>query len=89
MSLHKGDPSIEVNNYRPISILPVLSKVLKKHAHKSPPDFLHTFRLLHKTKSGVRAAPSCETDVLHIIDSWLEAIDNNQMLCVVLVSFSF
>ena len=37
--LHKGGPSEEVNNYRPISILPVLSKVLEKHVHDCLSDF--------------------------------------------------
>ena len=42
--LHKGGPSEEVNNYRPISILPVLSKVLEKHVHDCLSDFLHNFK---------------------------------------------
>ena len=29
--LHKNGPLEEVNNYRPISILPVMSKILEKH----------------------------------------------------------
>ena len=33
--LHKNCPLEEINNYRPISILPVLSKVLEKHVHES------------------------------------------------------
>ena len=33
--LHKNGPLEDVNNYRPISILPVLSKVLEKHVHDS------------------------------------------------------
>ena len=83
--LYKGDPSKVVNYYRSISIVPVLFKVLKKYVHECPSDFLHTFRLQHKTQSGVRAAPSCETDVLHMINSWLDAIADNQMIGVELV----
>ena len=85
--LHKGGPSEEVNNYRPISILPVLSKVLEKHVHDCLSDFLHNFKLLHKTQSGFRAGHSCETALIHMIDSWLHAIDNGQMIGVVLVDF--
>lgn len=33
--LHKGGPHEELNNYRPISVLPILSKVLEKHVHDS------------------------------------------------------
>ena len=31
--LYKNGPQDDVNNYRPISVLPVLSKVIEKHVH--------------------------------------------------------
>ena len=49
--LHKNGPHEEINNYRPISILPVLSKVLEKNVHESLSEFLHQHKLLHKTQS--------------------------------------
>ena len=85
--LHKNGPREEVNNYRPISILPVLSKVLEKHVHESLSDYLHQHKLLHKTQSGFRAQHSCETALVNMIDLWLNAIDNGQMIGVVLVDF--
>ena len=85
--LHKNGPREEVNNYRPISILPVLSKVLEKHVHESLSDYLHQHKLLHKTQFGFRAQHSCETALVNMIDLWLNAIDNGQMIGVVLVDF--
>ena len=85
--LHKNGPHEEVNNYRPISILPVLSKVLEKHVHESLSDFLHEYNLLHKTQSGFRTQHSCETALVNMIDSWLNALDNGKMVGVVLVDF--
>ena len=85
--LHKNGPAEDVNNYRPISILPVLSKVLEKHVYDCLSDFLNEFKLLHKTQSGFRSQHSCETALTHMIDSWLNAIDNGQMIGVVLVDF--
>ena len=32
--LHKGGASNDPNNFRPISILPVLSKLFEKHVHE-------------------------------------------------------
>ena len=57
--LYKNGPQDDVNNYRPISILPVLSKVIEKHENN----------LLHKTQSGFRTQHSCETALVHMIDS--------------------
>ena len=85
--LHKDGPHEEVNNYRPISILPVMSKILEKHVHDSLADFLHHFKLLHKTQSGFRTQHSCETALVNMIDTWLQAIDNSKMIGVVLVDF--
>ena len=85
--LHKNGPNEEINNYRPISILPVLSKVLEKHVHESLSEFLHEHNLQHKTQSGFRAQHSCETALINIIDLWLNAIDNGKMIGVVLVDF--
>ena len=85
--LYKNGLLEEVNNYRPISILPVMSKVLEKHVYDSLSDFLHEFNLLHKTQSGFRSQHSCETALVNMIDSWLNAIDNGKMVGVVLADF--
>ena len=85
--LYKNGPHEDVNNYRPISILPVLSKVLEKHVHESLSNFLHHYKLLHKTQSGFRAQHSCETALVNMIDLWLNAIDKSKMVGVVLVDF--
>ena len=85
--LHKNGPLEEVNNFRPISILPVMSKVLEKHVHDSLSEFLQEFNLLHKTQSGFRSKHSCETALVNMIDSWLAGIDSGKMIGVVLVDF--
>ena len=46
--LHKTGAKDDVNNYRPISVLPVLSKILEKHVHDALMDVLIAFNLLHK-----------------------------------------
>ncbi len=44
--LFKSGPAMERNNYRPISILPILSKVLERFVHTSFTVFLEEFKLL-------------------------------------------
>ena len=84
--LHKNGPHDDVNNYLPISILPVLSKVLEKHVHDCLSAYLKEYNLLHKTQSGFRSQHSCETALVQMIDTWLNAMDNGKMI-VVLVDF--
>lgn len=85
--LHKNGPHDDVNNYRLISILPILSKVLEKHVSECLLHYLNENNLLHKTQSGFNSQYSCETALTHMTDSWLNAIDSGQMIGVVLVDF--
>ena len=43
--------------------------------------------LLHKTQSGFRTQHSCKTALVHMIDSWLNALDCVKMVDVALVDF--
>ncbi|MES9881523.1 MAG: reverse transcriptase family protein [Sedimenticola sp.] len=85
--LFKAGDKSDPNNYRPISILPVLSKLLEKHVHDSLMEYLVTFNLLHTTQSGFRPKHSCETALACMIDNWLSAINNGQVIGAVMVDF--
>ena len=50
--LHKGGDRASPTNYRPISLLPVPSKVLEKHVHIQLSQYLHTHNLLYPLQSG-------------------------------------
>ena len=68
LTLHKGGPSNDPNNFRPISILPVLSKLFEKHVHEGLINFLEKYKLLHDTQSGFRRNHSCETALIHMVE---------------------
>ena len=48
----KSGNATELGNYRPISILPVLSKVLERVVHTQFIDYLESNRLLYKYQFG-------------------------------------
>ena len=52
--IHKGDPTDDPSNYRPISLLPVLSKLIEKHVTKHLFGYLNKYDILHKSQSGFR-----------------------------------
>ena len=85
--LHKGGPTNDLNNFRPISILPVLSKLFEKHVHESLLGFLEQYKLLYNTQSGFRPKHSCETALLYMVDKWLKALDRGELVGVILVDF--
>ena len=55
----KGDKQI-VNNYRPVSLLPICSKILEKIIFDSIMRFLNENKLLSDAQSGFRPSDSCE-----------------------------
>ena len=85
--LHKKGAKDDTNNYRPISVLPVVSKLLEKHVHDSLMAYLSSNSLLHSTQSGFQPNHSCETSLLQMINKWLDAINSSQMIGMVMIDF--
>ena len=56
--LYKAGSKEDVNNHRPISILPTLSKLIEKWFESQFSQFLNDFRLLHRSQSGFHSKHS-------------------------------
>ena len=52
--LFKSGSKDDINNNRPISILPTISKLIEKWVEKQFSQYLTDFKLLHKSQSGFR-----------------------------------
>ena len=70
--------SLELTNFRLISFLPVLSKVLERVVHDQLVSYLLKFNLLSDRQSGFHPQHSTQ-DVLHACytDCWRKAIDES------------
>ena len=66
-------------NYRPISLLSVLSKLLEKHVHIYLNDYLENRQLLHSFQSGFRRKYSCNTAFACLTNSWLTAMNKSEV----------
>ena len=78
--IHKGGPSEDPSNYRPISILPLVSKVIEKHVTKHLFTYLNKYKLLHEAQSGFRKHHSCQTALIKLINDWLKHIDQGNIV---------
>ena len=85
--LPKVKTPIGIDDFRPISVLSVLSKPLEKHIHKHLLVFLDKHSLLHPLQSGFRPNYSCHTALSHLIDRWLLAINSSEMIGSVFLDF--
>ncbi|XP_053398328.1 uncharacterized protein LOC128556711 [Mercenaria mercenaria] len=78
--MYKKGSKCDKTNYRPISILPILSKVLERHVSNTFKSFLENNSLLHPNQSGFRTSYSCETALTTIIDNWIKAINEENLV---------
>ena len=68
-----------LNDYRPISLLSVLSKLLERHVHKHLVIYLETRDLFHPIQSGFRRKHSCNTALARLTDSWLSFLNRSDL----------
>ena len=79
----KDDPS----NYRPISILPTISKFFEKHVNSHLIGYLNKHKLIHECQSGFRQKHSCNTALVKLIDKWMASIDNGDIIGTLFIDF--
>ena len=65
-------------NYRPISILPTLSKTLEKLVHKRLTNYLDKYELLFKYQYGFQNGKSTEYTILHFYKNIVEAFEKKR-----------
>ena len=69
-----GDKSLK-DNYRPISILPTISKIIERSAHIQLSSFLEENRLLSQSQFGFRLKRSTSTALIAFTDQVVESMD--------------
>ena len=87
LPIYKGGDKSDPSNYRPISILPTISKIFEKHVNKHLMGFLNKHKLLHESQSGFRHKHSCQTALIKLIDSWMKCIDSGDMVGALFIDF--
>ena len=65
--LHKGKERFLENNYRPISSLTTISKLLEKLVCTRVYNFLNITGQINPTQYGFRASHSCDNAVNHLV----------------------
>lgn len=73
----KGNQSC-VENYRPISMLSVISKILEKVVFNRMKNFLSAYNILNMAQHGFREGRSTQTAILGFLKSLYENLDNNK-----------
>ena len=85
ISVHKKNDKQLVENYRPISPLPIFAKIFEKNIFNRIYNFLLEEDLLNPAQSGFRPSDSCINQLLAITHEIFETFDCNPPLEVRLV----
>uniref|UniRef100_A0A803SLJ1 Reverse transcriptase domain-containing protein n=1 Tax=Anolis carolinensis TaxID=28377 RepID=A0A803SLJ1_ANOCA len=81
------DPSV-CNNYRPISNLPFLGKVLERVVATQLQEFLDDTDFLDRSQSGFRPGHSTETALVALVDDLRRELDRGSVTLLVLLDIS-
>lgn len=77
-----------LSNYRPVSNLPFISKVIEKVVKIRLQKYLNDRDLFETFQSGYRAYHSTETALIRVQNQILSAIDDNELALLVLLDLS-
>lgn len=86
--IYKGDDKHELCNYRPISVLPIFSKILEKIMCKRLLLYLEANGILTNRQYGFREAHSTCLAIMDLIDEISEALDNKEVAVGVFMDLS-
>jgi len=73
--LHKKDDETLLNNYRPISLLPAISKIFEKVIFKQIYHFFQEKKLFYNAQYGFRSEHSTEYAALELVDRVIMEMD--------------
>ena len=86
--MFKKSVKSDLNNYRPISVIPAVSMVFEKIVYDQLYQYLNDNKLLSSCQSGFRSLHSTLTALLEATNSWSVNIDNGFLNGVFIGSIS-
>ena len=87
-ALFKAGDRTDCNNYRSITVLPTISKILKRAVHIQLYGYLSESKLLTQNQFGFRPKLSTVTALAHFTDNILQSLDSGCMTGAVFIDLS-
>jgi len=86
--IYKSDSKTVISNYRPISILPFISKILERLMYDRVQSFLNKNDILTKNQYGFREKHSTYMALLKLVDQITEKLNNKQFTIGIFIDLS-
>ena len=83
-TLKAGDP-LDVNNYRPISLLSIFSKIIEKLVHHRLNSFSQQHRVIYESQFGFQKGKSSLHSLIEIVEQIRDCIENKKYACGIFI----
>lgn len=84
----KNDSPTDLSDFRPVSVLPVLSKILERVAYNQIWEYVNQNNILHEMQSGFRKGHSTSSALANILDDIVGCLDRKKLVAMILLDFS-
>ena len=78
IAIHKSGDKQDVNNYRPIALLPQISKLLEKCFYKRLTDFVTNHKILYSGQHGFRSGHSTVHPIMDVVEQINSALSTKE-----------
>ena len=79
---------LSAKSYRPVALLPVVSKVLERVIFLQIVEYMDKNELFHPNHHGFRSLHSTTTAMIQMYDTWVEAVSRGEMAGVAMIDQS-
>ena len=86
--IHKGDSIFEMSNYRPISLLPIFSKILEKLMYSRVIDFITKYNVLYTNQFGFQKNMSTEYAINSLLHNIVKSLNQDETGFCILLDFA-
>ena len=83
--LYKKGSKVDPKNYRPISLLPVVSKIIEKVIYDQTINFLNEKKILYNLQSGSRKNYSTDSCLTYLNDKVVRGFDSGLLTGMILI----
>ena len=84
--VHKKNSTLEKGNYRPVSLLPITSKLFERAIYTQLIE--HFDSIFNPLLSAFRPGYGCNSTLLKIVEDWKLSLDNNKYTAAILMDLS-
>ena len=86
LPLHKKNDPLDKANFRPVSLLPIISKIYERNMHDQLSAYLDSS--FNPFLAAFRKGFGCQSTLLRLLEDWRKALDNNECVAAILMDLS-